>query len=168
MRKKKLKALADLQPDLANANKGTERGIGALEHSLGRYGAGRSVLVSKDGVVIAGNKTVQAAAERELPIRVIETDGTELVVVQRTDLASGTKEAVSLGVADNRCSEVGLDWDVAELKALEADDLVDLGEFWLDGELPSGIMDEEGGGEGGGEDAPCCPTCGKKMKGGDK
>jgi hypothetical protein len=47
--------LSDLQPDRRNANKGTERGLKALDHSLRQYGAGRSILVDKHGRIIAGN-----------------------------------------------------------------------------------------------------------------
>lgn len=46
--------LSDLQPDRRNANKGTERGLKALDHSLRQYGAGRSILVDKHGRIIAG------------------------------------------------------------------------------------------------------------------
>lgn len=47
--------VSDLQPDKRNANKGTERGLKALDHSLRQYGAGRSLLVDKHGRIIAGN-----------------------------------------------------------------------------------------------------------------
>jgi hypothetical protein len=47
-----------------------------------------------------------------------ETDGTELVVVQRTDLDLDTEGgALELAYADNRVAELDLDWDVAELLA---------------------------------------------------
>jgi len=39
-----------------NANRGTERGTSALESSLELYGAGRSILLDKNGIIIAGNK----------------------------------------------------------------------------------------------------------------
>lgn len=46
--------VTDLTPDKRNANKGTERGLKALDHSLRQYGAGRSLLVDKHGRIIAG------------------------------------------------------------------------------------------------------------------
>lgn len=58
-----IKTLADLQPDSRNANRGTQRGRGLVETSLQKYGAGRSVLVDRNGVLIAGNKTTEAAAD---------------------------------------------------------------------------------------------------------
>ena len=48
--------LSDLTLDAKNANRGTQRGLKALTDSLQKYGAGRSILVDKDGNVIAGNK----------------------------------------------------------------------------------------------------------------
>lgn len=131
-----MKRLADLTPDPKNANRGTERGVGMLEASLRQYGAGRSVLVDKHGVVIAGNKTVEAAASIGLDrVRVIETDGTELVVVQRTDLdLAQDVHAKALGVADNRIAQVGLEWDAEVLQELVADG-ADLGNLFSAEEL---------------------------------
>lgn len=124
-----------IKPDPRNANKGTQRGRGLLEKSLRQYGAGRSVLADRNGVLIAGNKTHEVATEIGLPVRVIETDGNELVVVQRTDLDLSTdKAAVELGIADNRVGQVSLEWDVETLQAV-ADDGVDLSQFWHDYEL---------------------------------
>lgn len=115
---KRLKSISDLTPDPANANKGTERGVSILENSLSKYGAGRSILCDKNGVVIAGNKTLEAAAERGLEIQTVTTDGTKLVVVQREDLdLSDGGQARELAYADNRAAEVGLDWDAAQLAA---------------------------------------------------
>ena len=45
-----------IQPDTKNANKGTERGRYMVEASLRETGAGRSIVLDKDGRIIAGNK----------------------------------------------------------------------------------------------------------------
>src|SRR5687767_15136053 len=99
---KQLKTIRDLSPDNRNANKGTPRGLQMVEDSLRTYGAGRSILADKQGRIIAGNKTLQSASDINLPIRVIETDGKELVVVQRTDLDLNDPKARELAIADNR------------------------------------------------------------------
>src|SRR5579859_6091797 len=126
--------LAYLQPDPNNANKGTPRGRGLLEHSLRQYGAGRSILTDKNGVVIAGNKTLETAADIGLPVKVVETDGTELVVVQRTDLdLTRDKAARELAYADNRVAEVDLDWDAEQLAEDRAAG-VDLDSFFFPAE----------------------------------
>ena len=112
-----IRKVSDLQPDKRNANKGTERGLKALDHSLRQYGAGRSLLVDKHGRIIAGNKTAQAAADIGLDdVILVQTDGTKLVAVQRTDLdLEQDKAARELAYADNRVGQLDLDFDVAVL-----------------------------------------------------
>ena len=58
---KDIKTLADLTPDGENFNKHTEFGTKLLEDSLRKFGAGRSILVDKDGNIIAGNGVVETA-----------------------------------------------------------------------------------------------------------
>ncbi len=132
---KRIGKIADLKPDSKNANLGTQRGRGLLEKSLRQYGAGRSVLADREGNLIAGNKTVDVAAEIDLPVRVVQTDGNELVVVQRTDLDIDSSEGRGLAIADNRTGETGLEWDTEALLDLSANGIVDLEEFWKPGEL---------------------------------
>src|SRR5215471_15670434 len=80
---KSLAHVSDLKPDSKNANRGTNRGRAQVERSLRQYGFGRSVLADKHGRIIAGNKTVEIASELgDAPVRVVETTGAELVVVQ--------------------------------------------------------------------------------------
>jgi len=77
--------IAQLVLDEKNANKGTRRGRELPGESLEKYGAGRSVVVDRHNRAIAGNKTVEAAADMK-SVAVIETDGSSLVAVQRGDL----------------------------------------------------------------------------------
>lgn len=142
-----------LTPDPKNANRGTERGRGMLEQSLRSYGAGRSILADKNGLVIARNKTLEVAAELGLPIREIVTDGKELVVVRRRDLdLVKDKAAKELAIADNRVGEINLDWDAEVLRALSEE--IDIGKFFseedLDELIASASEDEEEIGEDAG------------------
>ena len=116
-----IKTLGDLIDDDLNANKGTERGRTMIENSLETYGAGRSVLVDKNGKLIAGNKTAKAAKSRGMnDVIVVKTDGKQIVVVQRTDLDLDTDpKARELAVMDNRSNEVSLSWDAENLKAMQ-------------------------------------------------
>lgn len=128
--------LTDLTPDDRNANAGTERGRAMVEESLRRYGAGRSILVDRNGNIIAGNTTHEAAIDIGLTDAVIvKTDGRKLVVVQRTDVDLDSPEGRALAVADNRTSEVGLSWDPGVLAALAADEAVDLSALFSEVEL---------------------------------
>lgn len=157
-RPKQITQIDDLQPDDLNANKGSERGLGMLDHSLRKYGAGRSILVDRQGRAIAGNKTLERAAELGFPLRVVETDGRELVVVQRKDLdLQHDPAARELAIADNRVAEVDLAWDAQALQAL-TDQGVEVGAFFFDDELHALLetvdASGKGGPGGGGADAP--------------
>ena len=127
--------LSDLTPDLHNANKGTQRGLKALDTSLRQYGAGRSILLDKHNRIIAGNKTVERSADIGLnDVIIVETDGTQLVAVKRTDLDLETDggKARALAIFDNRVGELDLDWNIDALGALDGDVLQDL---WTEQEL---------------------------------
>jgi DNA modification methylase len=127
--------LADLTSDPQNANRGTDRGRAALDRSLREYGPGRAVLIDRYGRIIAGNKTVEQAKRLNLPLRVVKTDGTFLIAVQRDDLDLATDpRAKGLAIADNRVGQLDLEWDVEMLKQLHADGL-DLSAFWTDAEF---------------------------------
>lgn len=143
---KTISRIADLTPDSRNANKGTERGTGLLEQSLRQYGAGRSVLADRKGRLIAGNKTVESAASIGLEkVRVVQTDGTELVVVQRTDLDLDSKAARELAIADNRVGQVSLEWDAAELEATARDFDIDLASLGFSDDEMAKLSAEDAG-----------------------
>ncbi len=145
MKTKKVK-ISELTPDNINANKGTPRGSAMLEKSLREYGAGRSVLVDKAGRIIAGNKTIEAAGSIGLDnALMIETDGSQVVIVKRTDLDLDSPQGRGLAIADNRVAEVGLDWDMEALEKIGEE--LDLGEFWFDDELPKLDLDSIGDAE---------------------
>lgn len=131
--------IAQLILDAKNANKGTKRGRELLGESLGKYGAGRSVVVDRHHRVIAGNKTVEAAVAAGMTsIAMIETDGTSLVAVQRGDLdLKKDKKARELAIADNRVGELDLDWNPEVLASLDAD----LTQFWSEKELGALLKD---------------------------
>jgi hypothetical protein len=134
----KIKNIADLKPDKKNANKGTQRGRGMVEASLREAGAGRSIVVDKDGRIIAGNKTLEAWADiaGADDVVIVPTDGSKLVVVQRQDLDlnDDTGMARKLAYYDNRAGEIGLEWDLEELSASMQNGL-DLTAFWHQDEI---------------------------------
>jgi len=129
----------DLVLDEKNANKGTKRGRDLLGDSLEKFGAGRSVVLDRRDRVIAGNKTVEAARAAGMKsVAVIESDGSSLVAVQRGDLdLKRDKKARELAIADNRVSEIDLEWNPEVLSSLD----VDLSLFWNEGELNSLLKD---------------------------
>ena len=168
---KKIAKIEDLTPDTANANRGNERGVYMVETSLEKLGAGRSIVVDADGNVIAGNKTLQAAIEKGFDIEVVQTDGKKLVVVQRADLNLNDPDgqARQLAYADNRASEVGLEWDIDRLVS----DLaigVELDDWFLPDELDAIIgkiepPDDFNSYDEDIETQYCCPKCGYEWSG---
>lgn len=112
--------LADYREDPRNANTGTPRGLGVIEDSLNYSGVGRSLVADKHGVLIAGNKTSDAAASAGIEdVIEIETDGHALIVHKRRDLdLSKDARAKALALADNRSSELSLTWDDSTLAEL--------------------------------------------------
>lgn len=143
--------MATIKPDRQNANKGTKRGRELLKQSLTELGGGRSILLDKDGNVIAGNKTFEGAQEAGMQVRIVKAERGELIAVQRDDLVldDPTGEARRLAYLDNRVSELDLNWD-AEQVAEDARAGLDFdGAGFLEGELrelleQAGVEDEAG------------------------
>lgn len=104
--------ISDLRFDDKNPNKHTSYGMGLLEKSLQQFGAGRSILIDKDNNIIAGNGVIEAAGNIGLEdLQIVETDGTKIVAVKRTDITLDSKEGRELAIADNAVASVDLSWD---------------------------------------------------------
>lgn len=98
-----------------------------INKSIKNLGAGRSILVDKDGVIVAGNGVFEQAQKLGVKIREVETDGTELVVVKRTDLATDSKKRQELAVLDNSASDSSeFDFDLLQ-EDFNVNELADLG-----------------------------------------
>ena len=73
-------------------------------------------------------------------VLVVESDGTRLIAVQRTDLDLDSEtdtRARELALLDNRTGEVNLDWEHDELKAIAEDGVGRLVPRLPHGGLPS-------------------------------
>lgn len=118
-----------VQDDL-NFNKGTVEGEGMLSRSIERFGVGRGVVVDKDNRIVAGNKTVASAIKNGIKrIRVVETEGDQLVAVKRTDVDIDTKKGREFALADNVVGNVNFEIDMDNVR--EAMERVELHpEIW--------------------------------------
>ena len=76
-----------------------------IKKSLKELGAGRSIVIDNDGEIIAGNGVYEQAQKLGIKTKIVETDGSELVVVKRTDLATGDDKRKKLALADNAASD---------------------------------------------------------------
>lgn len=125
--------IESLIPDTKNANKGNEYGEGLIEKSFRKFGAGRSILIDKDNNVIAGNKSLQKFSEIGLTnVRIIETDGTELIAVKRTDISIDSKKGRELAIADNASAKANITWDVDAVGDLKDEFEIDMSEWGID------------------------------------
>lgn len=112
--------IQELIPDDANFNRGNEFGESLIEKSFQKFGAGRSILLDKNNKVIAGNKSLQKYVETGgNGVLVIETDGTEIVAVKRTDVDLNTKKGREMALADNASAKANIEWDVDTLTEWE-------------------------------------------------
>ena len=125
--------IEELAQDQRNFNKGTEQGQELMERSFKEMGAGRSILIDKNGNIIAGNKSQKAAIAAGIKkVRVIETTGDELVAVKRTDIDIDSKEGRELALADNRTAQINLAWDEPNLEAAALQFGLDASDFGLE------------------------------------
>lgn len=112
--------IEELVYDDHNFNQHTAEGMELLEKSIRENKFGRSILIDKDNRIIAGNGIVEAATKTGMKkIRVIETDGDELIAVKRKDLSLDSTEGRRLALADNATSAANLKWNEEELKNAE-------------------------------------------------
>ena len=100
--------------DKKNYRKHSDKNKRMIRKSLKDCGAGRSVLVDADGYLIAGNGVYEQAQQLNIPTRVVETDGSELVVVKRTDLKPEDAKRKELALADNATSD-SVEWDMQNI-----------------------------------------------------
>lgn len=106
----------EIKFDKRNYRKHSDSNKRKIKKSLQECGAGRSVLVDADDTLIAGNGVFEQAQAMGIPTRVIETDGTELVVVKRTDLRTDDDKRKLLAMADNATSD-NVEWDLPNIVA---------------------------------------------------
>lgn len=105
MAKLKSSKITDLHFDDRNINKGSEFGMSLLGKSITETGMGRSLLSDKHGNLLAGNKTLEAAAALGIDkVSVVETDGKEIIVVKRMDLDINSERGIKAKILDNTVS----------------------------------------------------------------
>ena len=127
--------IRDIIPDDHNFNAGTEKGREMIEKSFRELGAGRSILLDKNNRIIAGNKSQQAAIATGITkVRIVDTEGDEIVAVRRRDVDLDSKVGRELAFADNATQQVSLAWDEAELQQAAQDYGLDIDEWGV--ELP--------------------------------
>lgn len=101
--------ISQLIPDPKNARRHNPRNVGMLVDALHEVGAARSIVIDEDNVVLAGNATIEAAAQAGIErVRVVEADGNEIIAVRRSGLSKREKKRLAL--FDNRVAELA-EWE---------------------------------------------------------
>lgn len=110
--RQKMSNIGDLKFDDKNFNKHTQYGMSLLEKSLRENGAGRSILIDKDNNIIAGNGIIEAAGSIGLEdLQIVESDGSKIIAVKRTDISLDSAEGRQMALADNATAAADLAWD---------------------------------------------------------
>lgn len=97
--------IKDLQPDNHNARKHNPRNIGLIETALHEVGPARSIVIDEENNILAGNGTIEAAAQAGFTkVQVVDADGETIIAVRRTGLSDTEKQRLAL--YDNRTAEL--------------------------------------------------------------
>ena len=148
---KKIK-LSSITPDDKNNNKHTAYGMDLLEKSVNKVGIIESITVSNDDKIISGNARHEVIGKHfEKEALIIETDGTQPIVIKRTDIESNTKEFYEASILANTTAKKNIDFDMEVIDTLVEEfdiDVVDLGVDIVDysdgeNEITSEIEDKE-------------------------
>ena len=110
--------LSDLTPDDKNFNKGSEFGASLIEKSFRKFGAGRSILIDKNNRIIAGNKSFENAMSIGIEdVQIVESDGTKIIAVKRTDIDLDTPQGREMALADNASAKANIVFDAEVVEA---------------------------------------------------
>ena len=119
----------EIKFDKRNYRKHNDKNKRLINKSLKELGAGRSILVDSEDEIIGGNGVYEQAKKLGIKTKVIETDGSELVVVKRTDLKTGDEKRKKLAILDNSTSDTSTfdsellvsDFNIGQLAELGVD-----------------------------------------------
>ena len=118
---------SNLKFDKRNYRKHNEKNKKLIRKSLEECGTGRSIIVDSNNEIIAGNGVYEQAKAMNIPVKVVETDGTELIAVKRTDLKTSDDKRTKLAILDNSTADSS-EMDYALLqKDFELVDLMNMG-----------------------------------------
>lgn len=118
--------IKDLKQDSHNYRKHNDRNRELIKKSVDECGLGRSVVIDSENCIVAGNGLV-STLDKNTKVKVIETDGSELVVVKRTDLKTDDEKRKKLAIMDNSTSDTS-EFDLELLSVdFEVPDLQDMG-----------------------------------------
>ena len=156
---------AEIKFDKRNYRKHNDRNKDLIRKSLNECGAGRSILIDNDNEIIAGNGIYEQAKELGIKTKIVETDGSELVVVKRTDLSTDDEKRKQMAIMDNSTSDSS-EFDIELLKVdLSIPELQELGVPVFEAtNLDVGNFFEESEEKEKKKKTITCPHCGEEIE----
>ena len=125
--------IKDLKQDKRNYRTHNKKNLDLIKKSVKEVGLARSIVIDNENNIICGNG-LTSTLDKNTPIQIIETDGSQLVVVKRTDLNTDDEKRKQLAIMDNSTS----DSSEFDLESLQADfDVEQLQDWGLDVEFES-------------------------------
>lgn len=119
--------MTQIKFDKRNYRKHNDKNKKLIKKSLNELGAGRSIVIDSEGEIIGGNGVYEAWGKK--PVKVIESDGSELIVVKRTDLKTQDEKRKKLALMDNSTS----DTSEFDFELIRQDfDIDELGDYGID------------------------------------
>ena len=154
--------MAKIKLDSKNYRVHTDKNKMIIDKSLKELGAGRSILIDSENEIIAGNGVFEQAEKQNIKIKIVETDGTELIAVKRTDLKTSDKKRKKLALIDNHSTDTSnFDFDVINV---DFDD-VELEEWGIEESLINldNIKSNEDRQMPDKNNMVVCPNCGEEI-----
>ena len=154
--------MAKIKLDSKNYRVHTEKNKMIIDKSLKELGAGRSILIDSENEIIAGNGVFEQAEKQNIKIKIVETDGTELIAVKRTDLKTNDKKRKKLALIDNHSTDTSnFDFDAINVDFEE----VELEEWGIEESLINldNIKSNEDRQMPDKNNMVVCPNCGEEI-----
>jgi hypothetical protein len=137
-----------------------DKNLKLIEKSIDELGYGRSILIDSEDKIIGGNGVFDVAEKKNVKTKIIDSDGSELIVVRRVDLKPSDKKRKKLALADNSTNDTS-SFDLAVLQEeFEVPELQDYGiDIFIDNELEDFSDDTDSNGKVN-KELIMCPSCG--------
>jgi DNA modification methylase len=128
--------ITDFEQDDRNCNRHTEKGMELLENSIKKVGVIESITVSSDDKIISGNARQEIISEvlgEDAEPIIIKTDGTQPIILKRTDIQSGTKQFYEAAILANTTAKQNINLDIELIQEIAIDyldvdiDIIELG-----------------------------------------
>lgn len=113
--------------DKRNYRKHSDKNLELIKRSLEECGTARSIVIDSENEIICGNGVFSQSKELNIPVKIIETDGKELIAIKRTDLKTNDDKRKQLAVMDNSTSDTStFDMDLLQ-EDFSIEDLAHMG-----------------------------------------